>query len=98
MARALHVPVRGGLLTESDLTARQHDLNRAERAVFSERFLRRNADLHGQTVLLCDDVLTTGSTLMRCTGLLRESGAARVFAAVAACRLTQRGEDAPDAG
>ena len=87
VAKALGRPADGTLLTESDSFLRQHHLKAEERALFGKRFQHTGADLSGQTVLLIDDVLTTGSTMRRCTELLRETGAARVFAAAAACRI-----------
>ena len=86
-AAALGRPADGSLLTESDSFLRQHHLKAEERKVFGMRFQHTGKDLSGQTVLLIDDVLTTGSTMRRCTELLLQSGAARVFAATAACRI-----------
>lgn len=37
-------------------------------------------DLSGQTVVLVDDVVTTGATLSQCAALLKEAGAAQVVA------------------
>lgn len=87
LAKALDRPARGDLLTERDSALRQHQLNAEERKLFSERFQHTRKSLKGQTVLLCDDVLTTGNTLKRCASLLKEAGAEHVYAAVAAVRL-----------
>jgi competence protein ComFC len=46
--------------------------------------LRRNGDVRNLSVLLIDDVLTTGSTLSECARVLKESGARCVYAATAA--------------
>lgn len=43
---------------------------------FNKRFL---ASVKGKTVLLCDDVITTGATLSECCKVLEEAGAADVF-------------------
>ncbi len=39
---------------------------------------RRRADIEGKSVLLIDDVLTTGSTVGACARVLRRAGATRV--------------------
>jgi ComF family protein len=46
--------------------------------------LKRNARLTGQTVLLVDDVMTTGSTATEAARVLRRAGAARVVVVVLA--------------
>ena len=42
--------------------------------------MRKNADVSGKTVLLVDDIVTTGATLSECARVLRKEGAERVFA------------------
>lgn len=41
-------------------------------------------DIKGKTILLCDDIITTGSTLNECSKALKKAGAARVICATAA--------------
>ena len=45
---------------------------------------RRGAGLKGRSVLLVDDVLTSGETIGECTRTLKKAGAAEVYVAVAA--------------
>ena len=90
IARNLGIPARGDLLTEPDGRIRQHELPAAERKKYAKRFERTAQQLHGETVLLADDILTTGSTLRACTALLRESGAERVYIAAACCGVNGR--------
>jgi len=87
VSAALGIPANGRLLTEKAGKLRQHELPKRLRAVYANRFYHTNIRLDGKTVLLCDDVLTTGSTLMRCTQQLREAGAEKVYVAVIAYRL-----------
>jgi competence protein ComFC len=88
-AAALGIPTSGKLLEEHAGTLRQHELPKELRAVYAERFTHTNVRLDGKTVLLCDDLLTTGSTLMRCTNQLREAGAEKVYIAVMAYRIKE---------
>lgn len=61
----------------------QHTLSRSERIEnTSAYFSDKNRRLDNMKIFLCDDVITTGSTIDRCAALLKGSGAAAVYAAV----------------
>lgn len=62
-----------------DVAARRRNLRQAFRVPEEWRRV-----LQGRTVLLLDDIMTSGSTLAECAGVLREAGAADVFALVLA--------------
>ncbi|MBR3679584.1 MAG: ComF family protein [Oscillospiraceae bacterium] len=85
LGKRLGIPVEKKLLSEREGEIRQHHLNYAQRQEYSDRFVHTNRRLDGKTILLCDDIVTTGNTLRQCIGLLKECGAASVLAAVCAC-------------
>ncbi|MBU3693406.1 MAG: ComF family protein [Rhodocyclaceae bacterium] len=84
MARALRplLPGRPPLLaaTKTRLTARQQGLDREGRLANVAGAYRVDADLRGRHVLLVDDVLTTGASLLALAAAARAAGAAAVHA------------------
>lgn len=82
------IPVVSGALLRRHSKTAQHFLNAEERrkAVY-EQYSLAGKITAGKTVLLCDDVMTTGSTINRCAELLATEGAAaEVIAAVCTIR------------
>ena len=59
-------------------TKRQHDLPAAERRINLEGAFEASAEVHEKRVLLIDDIMTTGSTVLACSNALREKGAAKI--------------------
>ncbi|MEG2396709.1 MAG: ComF family protein [Oscillospiraceae bacterium] len=73
-------------------TKTQHTLSEKDRKgnVFGVFDISEKADLAGMTILLVDDIKTTGTTLSECAKMLNLSGAEAVYAVTAA--ITLKGE------
>ena len=85
LAWRLQTPIRTDLLIKTRRTLAQTDLTPTERrANLRNAFACPRVDLRGATVLLVDDVLTTGTTAHRCSVELRRASAGRILVAVAA--------------
>lgn len=91
-ARRLQVPLGGSILKKTRRTLPQARLTPSERRVnLKKAFAIRERDAFaGATVLLADDVMTTGTTAHEVSRVLRQAGAARVFVAVLARGLGRR--------
>ena len=65
----------------------QHELSAEERVKAAKGAyftLDDHADINGKIIILCDDIITTGSTLSECAKVLKSAGAKKVYCAVAA--------------
>lgn len=84
LASMLRVPVRLDLLQKIKKTQKQASLPATTRRtnVRGAFGMGGRATLGGATVLLVDDILTTGSTAHECAKVLKQAGAAKVFVAV----------------
>lgn len=70
------------VLTRSRPTVPQWELEPAARRknIKGAFVLTRPEEIRGKTILLVDDIVTTGATLNECARVLRKGGAAKVFA------------------
>lgn len=76
-------PVISDILIKSKNDIIQHELNRNERRMmvkglfdFNRKFIKA---VKGKNILLCDDIITTGSTLNECASVLKQNGAESVY-------------------
>ncbi|MEE0867753.1 MAG: double zinc ribbon domain-containing protein [Clostridia bacterium] len=84
LSKLLKLPLKDTLKRKN--TPRQATLKAPERVKNARRSYFPKVDEVSGTVLLVDDVLTTGATASYCAKLLRELGAERVYVAVLAAR------------
>ena len=81
IARLLNLPVKADALQRIRHTKSQMELSASERHQnVANAFACADKSLSGQTVLLIDDVCTTGSTLDACACALKQSGVTSVWA------------------
>jgi competence protein ComFC len=81
LARTLDLPFLPNCLERTRYTVTQTDLDASQRrANVRGAFAPLNRKwLDGRTLLLVDDVMTTGATVDECSRILKEAGAAGVF-------------------
>lgn len=92
LARRLQLPLGGHILKKVRWTRFQVHLGLTERRVNLKRAfaVTRPREIAGATVLLVDDILTTGTTANEAAKVLKKAGAARVVVAVLARGLGRR--------
>ncbi len=77
-----HIPLFTDILYKSKSSV-QHSLKANERIENTNAFYHKGSNLiNNMKIILCDDVITTGSTINKCAELLKELGAAEVYTAV----------------
>lgn len=86
IGEVLHIPVEKNCLIKIHQTEKQHRLNAEERKMnLINAFTVKNPEaLKGRSVLLCDDVMTTGATLQEAAKTLRNAGISDISAVVIA--------------
>lgn len=90
LARNLKIPY-AGLLEKSKGNHIQHELPLTRRweNVKGVYRLKKNAQVKGKTILLCDDIVTSGATMWEASGELLKHGAEAVYG-VSFCRAVKR--------
>lgn len=83
-AKRLFLPCRE-LLVKTKETQSQHTLSAKERTKnLIDVFKKTGEDITGKVVILCDDIVTTGTTLSRCCDVLKAAGAKKIYCLCAA--------------
>jgi predicted amidophosphoribosyltransferase len=92
VGRRLELPVRFDALVRKHWTEPQTRLKRQERlkSVKDAFEAPRPASVEGQSVMLIDDVFTTGTTINECIWVLKSAGASAVHALTVARALPDR--------
>ncbi|MCF8267604.1 MAG: ComF family protein [Ignavibacteriales bacterium] len=82
LSRIIGVPVNKRGIKRIIHTKSQTGMTAKERVqnVKGAFTLSKNYNPEGKTIILLDDVITTGSTINECSRILKENGAAKVFA------------------
>lgn len=89
LGQELGVPIYSNALSKSASLVAQHKLSATQRKSNAAHLYSagEHFDIKGKTVIIVDDVMTTGSTINSCTEILLEMGAENVIAAVAASTI-----------
>lgn len=84
ISRVTGIPVLRKCIIKKRGYRAQHTLSAQEREENADCFISAGMDLEDKVIILCDDIMTTGSTIRHCEKILRNCGAVKVYVAVAA--------------
>ncbi|MCD7847587.1 MAG: double zinc ribbon domain-containing protein [Oscillospiraceae bacterium] len=87
LSKELGIPVVKNLIRKKHTRKAQHEQSLEQRQILASKVYKpgiNKTDITGKTVLLCDDIITSGSTLNECAKVLKSRGAEKVYCAVLA--------------
>ena len=86
VSKSIHTPLRSNILMKKPGIKTQSGLNRKERIenVKNAFYVKNSKHIEDKTILLIDDVFTTGSTINACAKALKKNGALAVYSATLA--------------
>lgn len=86
LAEKLNIPLEENAILRYNTMIDQHRLSSEMRSESAKSIYYANekVDIKGKTIILCDDIITTGSTINECARVLLDMGADNVIAAAAA--------------
>lgn len=89
LGQKLDLPIYSNALEKNISFVAQHKLSAARRKSNAAHLYSagENANIKGKTIIIVDDVMTTGSTINSCAEILLEMGAKNIIAAVAASTI-----------
>ncbi|MCH5279326.1 MAG: ComF family protein [Christensenellaceae bacterium] len=93
LCKRYNLVMREDLLVKIRNTPKQSTLGAEERAKNLRGAYAASSECRGMSILLVDDVRTTGSTLKACAVAFRREGAAAVYGIAACCTMTERISD-----
>lgn len=81
VAKGLCVPYNGQVLKRNSYQAPMNKLDRNQRKLnlIKAYSIGNEQSVHNKSILLIDDVYTTGSTVDECCKVLKEAGASQIF-------------------
>lgn len=81
LSKILNIPLKENCLIKVKNTKPQHRLNFAQRAInLTDAFkVLHTEEIKNCRILLCDDIMTSGSTLNECSSVLLKNGALEVY-------------------